>query len=239
MSSFRLDDPRSAVDSAQSYADLFKTRLDGFRQLLQGQGIQGVEPYGPGSFAVFNKLPTPKQEKIATDFATFSALCAECVRSNISLRDGRKLLWKILPQLNLRPRSDLFEQINDDQVVEIYRPDFTQIFRNLRFLELCSYPVADLYTVPWTDLFERSDDITDAIMDSIKSCLATGRTIYSGVPDHLLYERSSPDQQVVKIQQGLFSPLLDPNGRPAAFVGTLKATVIGKHSVEKCSVVPV
>ncbi|MCB0349901.1 MAG: hypothetical protein KDD38_01885 [Bdellovibrionales bacterium] len=215
--------------SSSELANQFQMLLDKFCAHIKKEGLANVTSYTQDSLDRFHTLPSDKKITIIKNFHDYYELCVECVAAGISLKDGRKMLWKLLPTLGLRPTSDLFDNLHDDHVIEVYRPDFTQVFRNIKFLELCSYPIADLYIQPWTELFDRPQQITNSIIKSIQKCLSTGTATSCDVPVHELYERSSSMNQILKIEQGRFSPLFDKFGKPAAFVGTLNATIISRN----------
>lgn len=175
----------------------FQTLLEDFCEQMQKAGFNSLVPYNTNSISSFQSKTITEQEGIISSFLKYYELCTRCIASNIDIKDSRKLLWKILPQLGLHPTSELFDRLDDSQVIEVYWPNFVQVFRNMKFLELCSYPVADLYIKPWPELFHRPQEASDEIVRSINSCLTSGETTPCEVKDHFLYEINSPMRQKV------------------------------------------
>ena len=122
--------------SSSELANQFQMLLDKFCAHIKKEGLANATSYTQDSLDRFHTLPSDKKITIIKNFHDYYELCVECVTAGISLKDGRKMLWKLLPTLGLRPTSDLFDNLHDDHVIEVYRPDFTQVFRNIKFSAL-------------------------------------------------------------------------------------------------------
>jgi hypothetical protein len=130
---------------------------------------------------------------------------------------------------------DLYYAISDDDIIEIYTADFTQLFRNLEMLKLCSYSILELSVYEWPELFRRPHAITKQLIHLAEQIMGTKepRTIScDNVPDHFLEEIFSPGKHKLFIEQKILSPLMDQNNNAIGFVGTLRAHLFDPSTKE-------
>lgn len=201
----------------------FKTLLEDFCKMVHAEGIQ-LTPYegtGPGHFS---RLPEDKQFGLLALFRKYVELCSEVIAEGTSLRDDRVLVWRMMQKLKLHPPSDLMEQIRDDEVIEIYNSDFVQVFRNMRFFEICSYSLDDLLCRPFWELVNREDSVTALVVKEATVLLngSVAGLYYFDIPEHSLFEIDSPGRNVMIVQQRVGATLRDLAGAPAALIATLR-----------------
>lgn len=212
--------------SRPSYADYLLDKIETFHRLTN---LSVNIDASPKSIAHFEGLPLKSQSRILDNFKIYCDLLGFARKCGVPMYDSKKLTWACLQLLKLRPCHDVLEKIQENDVVEIYNTDHIQIFRNLRFFELCSYSIFDVLVYEWTTLYERNATIQAAILDQTQETLNTGRrTInYKNIEPHLLLERFSPEKRKFLIEMGMHSPLFRPDSyciRPEAVLLTLTAT---------------
>ncbi len=198
----------------------FKSLLEKFCALAKQEGVH-LTPYvgeGPRFFAI---LPDLQKKVILDSFRAYVEVCAEVVAQGATLRDDRIIVWRVLQRLKLHPPSDLMQEIKEGEVIEIYNSDFVQIFRNLRFFEICSYTLDELLSRPLWELVEREEAITNMIVHQASKLLsgAVSGLFRFDVPEHSIYERYGRNKLTVKLTLG--APLWNALGTPTALINFL------------------
>jgi hypothetical protein len=195
--------------------------------ILASQSGVSLNPFHPDEPSPLGRLPLHTQNQVIDNFSRYLKVATGVVAEQTPLYNTQAFLWRMIRELNLRPSSDLFEQIGPNDVVEIYDHNFIQVFRNLRFMELCSYTLEDVFTHEFPELFARPNEITTVLVEHCQQVFE-GRittTQPTHVPDHELCEIWSSKRKQFSIRQGVISPLYDKTRRPVAVVATLKAEV--------------
>jgi hypothetical protein len=131
------------------------------------------------------------------------------------MRSSRQLTWSALKILGLRPPLDFFDKIQNEDIVEIYNTDQVQIFRTLRFFELCSYDVASILMIPWYKLYGRSSQMEEIGLREMNDSLFSGTAaVPFDMPSHELSEIASAEMRVFEMRHRWRGPLMgrDANG---------------------------
>lgn len=184
------------------------------------------------SWAHFQNLPFQRRDAAMKAAMTYHDICQAAITAGWPLSDSRMLLWASLRHFDLIPSSDLLSHVTDDIVVEVYTSDGIQLFRNMKFMELCSYTLADIFMYPWWELFERNDDLIADIGKEVTAVLSgeSRKILMSQVRSHRLVEAFSQERCVVEMTFKNFSPVFtkgDP--KPVGFVCTSTATLLERR----------
>jgi hypothetical protein len=201
-----------------------------FAQLVLKCGIKVNADFGFETRQIFSAKSQVEQWGIVKAFSSYCDLMDQIQESNISLIDDRQLTWKALMLLGLKPPADLLDFILDGDVVEIYNRDQIQMFRNLRFFELCSYPVADVLVRDWPSLYERTPDLSEDLLTFVGETFAGGFGVrrFPSSP-HFLTERNSVEKRQFKVVEGYLAPLWsrsEPFGEVTAVLATKKVSML-------------
>ena len=116
----------------------------------------------------FKNLDEKNQIEILRSLKTYNEICAETLANGDSLTDSKSFVWQALKKLGLRFSSDMFNFIQQENVIEIYDMNNVQIFRNFNFFGFTSYALEDLLCRPWVELFHRANQ------EHINEMIATG-----------------------------------------------------------------
>jgi hypothetical protein len=182
---------------------------------------------------VFTKFPVEKQMGIYQGFKRYYDVLSGASKEGIPLSEGPRLLWRMLSKLNLHPCAEFFDKVHSEDVIEIYDRDLMQIFRNLKFLELCNYSLDQIFSYEVTELFSRPEAATMQMLHSVQGVLdgTHQKTVAAKIPVHVLEETRTPEKGKFRIEHGFLSPLRDSSNRVVCFISTLKATPIAESSV--------
>ncbi len=215
-------------DHSSEYA--FKILLESFAEELHFLGFK-VNPYTESALARFQKFDIDVQKRIFSNFSKYYDLLSVLQASKVDLNNNRMLLWNALKHLGYKPCFDLLDYIDQEDVVEVYNSEFLQIFRNFKFMELCSYSVLDTFSHSWSELFLRPKAV-DASLGAVGFQIFSNNvksTMSVGVEDHYLFELFSEDMHYFKIHQKYASPIFGDNNAVGGVVATLGAQFLGAN----------
>lgn len=214
------------ASSYNNFIETYQNQLADLANKLNSFGLQ-VVAFNSKSWQQFEKMSPEQRQSSYSRFLFYYEICQECLVDGNSLTDNNKLLWYAIKKMNLRPKSDLFDKLAHDDVVEIYDASFMQVYRNFNFFEICSYSLADLFMWEWRDLYYRDDVITQGLaQQGIKVFTNEAETQKILVPEHKLKELFSEQKFVMHMKPGLFSPLFDKLKCVPAVVATSKVNIL-------------
>lgn len=188
---------------------LLKTLSD-FEGLLSQFQFK-FQTHSEASLQRFASLPKETQGQITSGLQSYLQFLTFCSQSGFNLRFDRDLIRTFLKQMNFIYDESLIEQINDGSVIEIYNPENSQIFRNLRMLDICSYSLLDLLTYDPFELYDRSENVIGQLVDLSAKLAARPYDLspvdLHYVPKHLVREIFSPRKVAVEVQFRIAYPL--------------------------------
>ena len=186
----------------------------------------------PETWMKFRTYNRQLQEECLSKAQIYLEICQDTLQGGGDITDTPKFLWYAIRKLNLLPGHDLFELLEDSDVVEIYNNQGVQVFRNHRFFDISSYDFPEIFVYPWHELYGREAHITDEIMKYAISVFSgeCQKTIdMSHVPRHRLTENFSPEGFVMTMDERYFSPLKSKIGQNIHAVAISKVEVISKQ----------
>lgn len=169
----------------------------------------GAKPYRQNRALKFEQCTLKQKARAIFYLDANIELLHECISQGEDPRNSAQLLWRILRKIKAIPESDIFDKIDDGDVVEVYLDDHIQIFRNLEFFNFCSFTVDELLCGTWYKLYKR-DFVTNLKMFKMAFRLLTGRlnkTIPWNVPEHVFDEIGSEERLKHSILLKYLSPL--------------------------------
>jgi len=201
----------------------FRSCLSHFSGMAEKNGIK-IMPFSPQGPLHFERLSPELQYRLYLHFSSYVSICAEIVEEGRSLRDDSYLLWRYFKRQGILPNSELLASVDSRDVIEIYSPEFTQLFRNLKFFSICSYTLDQLLCLPFWELFTREQKVTASLME-IGHGLFTGKV--SGIHQwnsgiHTVEEISSPALYTAKIENKIASALHAQKGGVVAVIHTFR-----------------
>jgi HPt (histidine-containing phosphotransfer) domain-containing protein len=136
-------------------------------------------------------------------------------------------LSSFLKRLGARVDDSLYSEIHDGDVIEVYLfgadGTATQVYRNVAFLQMCSYDLLTLVSHSMQDLFRRPGEI-EARMNELIADLFTSTVVKPvDLPAHEITEIRHPRHRKFRIRIRYAAPLFNETGTPIGFVSTLSA----------------
>ena len=205
--------------SENQCSDQYKKALVKFFMLL------GEDHALKGSYSgfAFSKLPAEYQGSVLNalrEWVDFFELHSQGAKNS-----DKQLLWRFLSAFRLKPESDFFGMIDDETCVEVLDRSGLQIFRSLSFMDVCSYSLDEVVSVPWHLLYSRDRGVTSLylkLQKDIADRTLKHTDLRTIIPQHQVCEISGFDHLVTTIQPLYLTPLLDATGAMVAAVHAFK-----------------
>jgi hypothetical protein len=153
---------------------------------------------------------TIEAERVIDLYGESLSEAREHYKDQISL----KSLWLFLNKLKWRYPDDLFEKLRDDDVVEVYSMENTQIFRSFTFFKYCSYTLEDLNYRPWFELYQRDESVLRGALAWLNRVRKdeVPELCQMDLPAHWISEVASPNPFHLQIKYNLLAILKSPEG---------------------------
>ena len=215
----------NVVSHDSALDDRFKRLTKVVSMLLTNEG-KYQRPYLDG-LPHFSKLATEQITKVVEHLQFFHDLCIEHVSEGYSIKDSPSFVWRAFRRLGLTPRSDLFSQLTDEHIVEIYSNENVQLFRNFKFFEFCSYSLEELLTIEWWGLFDRDSKLTTKMYEYAAQIFngELHENVKPALESHFVRELASQDKLAMEYSLDLVGPLYR-NKRPEALIILERAKLV-------------
>lgn len=168
------------------------------------------------TFEVFRAYPAAKKAQICADAENYFAIVSSIINSDGPI-DNQRSLWAALKMFGMPSfKDDIFSLIEEDDVIEIYRYDNIQVFRNLNFHDICSYELPELFVYSWDQLYYRDQKYTDMILAAaVKVFTGEHKGIYDtkDLEPYNIFEVFSPKKYKLLLKQKYFYPLKTVDGQ--------------------------
>jgi hypothetical protein len=184
--------PQSYEDSDSNDAKRFKELALRYQEIGALFDIR-IHPFRSPDLPLFQKA-TPEQRKKVSDFLeTILSIHEETLAATEAPINTRQLLWRALRRLSLVPGPEVFEKIQDEDVVVIYGEEQKAVFWNLQFFKFSSFSVEEMFFGDWYVSTKREPLIQEKLYQmavSIMSGKITGLFV-PDVPPHEVEEIDS------------------------------------------------
>lgn len=202
----------------------FKELLIEFCRFAEEEKV-ALKPFNGDGPMWFGEMPEQFQGPVLGAFRAYVELCREVRGEGISLRNDQFLLWRMFQKLGVHPPSELMSEMRSGEVIEIHNGEFLQVYRNLRFFELCSYTLDDLLCRPFWQLFQRDEAVTESLIKMGQSVFGgdTQGVLKLETPEHVVLEIDSEARLLSVIQHRIAAPLRTATGEIKAGVTFIKS----------------
>jgi len=209
-------------------ASKFIDTVEKISAVVKSVGID-LKPYTTLELPYFTKLKDEAQNKALNNLETYYRICQQTVVGGKSLRDTAALTWFAIKEFGYRPPSELFNYINNENVIEIHTADGIQVFRNFEFYKYCSYTLEDLSCRPWNEIFEHDEKLIPDIL-AISGRVLSGAVkspIPANIGPYLIKEVDSDKRLLLKSTFHYISPLFNSSGIPVAHIVIESGELVG------------
>lgn len=211
---------------------LFMSFCEELSYIANSYGIY-LKPYNENGINRFASLTLEQQTGIVEALRTYVLQLHSAIEEKIEPRggDNRRHAWWSLNKLGLRPPMDLFDQITDRDIIEIYNQDSIQVFRSFDMFQYLSYSLSEIFSFDWTELYDRDDFVFNRMFNLVGTILQGTVTGISapGFPPHVVVEKFSENKRWAKMQHSIFCPLYNIDGSIGGFLSTFKILDSGSN----------
>lgn len=149
--------------------------------------------YSQHSLEQLNLLSSEKKIAIAEGFNLTSEWLESAVSEGIDLRVSKetekKCALKALKHFGLKVSDDLWNTIEDDEVIEIYGRDMRQLYRGLNFFKVCGYSLLEISVYEWYVLWERPKQVIQKMAEQTNYVIENAIPVHCfNLPKHILRE---------------------------------------------------
>lgn len=214
----------ASIDVSRCELSEFKRLANEYCSLVNQFGFN-VSPHRDTEILNFEKCNLAQKKRAILYLDANLEILKECIASGENPNNSARLLWRILKKIKATPESDIFDKISENDVIEVYLDDHTQIFRNLEFFNHTSFTIDELLCGAWYKLYKR-DFITTLKMMKMAFKFLTDRlktTTAWNVPIHKFEEVGSSESLTQLIELKYLSPIKN-NGKRIGAICTSAAT---------------
>ncbi len=150
-----------------------------------------------------------------------------------AIDNSSKSLWHALKTLGFMPDSEVFAKFENDDVIEVYDSNGTQMWRNFNYMKICSYTLEELLCHDWPTLYIRDEKLTGHLVKLMVDTVTSGSRgpSFIDVDYHLVEERFSTDRFRLNVRHDYICALLRKGGQCDGFLITSKVDIIGQSAV--------
>lgn len=226
---------QAQVQTTSDHFD-FKEVCEEIAHLLSEAGLSDIRPFAHPNMLHFSKMSVQAQKSCLTSATHYLNSLASIKESGWSLTDEKRSLWVALKFFGLRPTSDLLDLIEKSDAVEVYDLNGLQIWRNYRFMEVCSYTVEEIFCYPWDQRYYRDPEASAGVLKALQEFL-TMPNIQTVNPrfENTLTELFSSKRYVINVRHDYLSPLHTEGGQLSGFVVISKVEVVGSLATSASS----
>lgn len=155
------------------------------------------------AWQVFSSMPSEAQEKIVSGWNTQADFIEGALRENVGVCDEIGMLKYAMGRLGFMSDMGMFADISPDDVVEIYGPDYVQVYRSYNYFTYCNYSLVELAAYPWYELYERSSTIIKQLLEMTESILQgkVSRIPLDNFPEYFVKETMSKEGSVFCLRE--------------------------------------
>lgn len=182
---------------------------------------------------IFKAMSVEDQIKAVQKIETNCEIFSSIVREKQDLRSSFSVVWKSLNFLGLRPPSDFFDKLTDEDVVQVFSYEGIHRFSNLKFFEMCSYTLEQIYSMPWDVLWKRDEVDAKYMADCVREVFSSDSRVshkFNRAP-HRIYEASSVFRYESMYSLKCIAPLFDRvSGDICGFMVCESAQILNRHT---------
>lgn len=190
----------------------------------------------PASIRAFSNLPVNRQMRFLSSLQKYESVFDRLLTLSdefldVSAADDCGCLEIARKECGISFSDDLYNTIEDGDIIEIYDTEAIQIYRNLNFFKSTNYNLLDIISNPWMYLWDRSS-VIQGLLESFaaKAMSSSGDAVIQvGVPPHIIKERAFGMTQALITRPKWVGKVTDTEtGRPFGLIFTVSVTAIAE-----------
>lgn len=170
-----------------------------------------IKPSSAKSLVPFFQLAESQQTQAINSLTIQLDFVREAITCGLDAYNEGSLVRLAMKKLSLFADENLVEKVEPTDIVEIFSPDQTQVYRSFSCFALCNYTIAELVTYPWYDLYERPSMVEDKILELALPVLhgeSGFRTLTEVFPPYVLVERMTEEKSAFRVQEKFYARMI-------------------------------
>lgn len=176
-------------------------------------------------------LSPEKVQSIASSLTQMLETLAEAEKQKINPRDPVHFMRLGLSRQGYFCSQEFWNTVNDEDLIEAYTVEHMQLFRNMKFMEICGYSLMEILSYDWPTLFERSQVVTTRMIELMDKCVREEKILKMDTPAHYMKERMALTRQVVKVDFRHVAPLYTGPGKAKGYIISCRAEMVDEVPV--------
>jgi hypothetical protein len=204
--------PLGSSDESSDLQNEFVKLAEAYVAFAQEAGVR-LSPYRSPSVPHFSKLNKNQKRTVIEDIRGTVEVFRSMVSEGQTLKDTPVFLWRTLKRFELTPCSDIFDKIGSDDVVLLFSNEHKILFHNLRFLEMVSFTIEEIYCTEWYLLTKRAEWAQAALYEAAEA-IFSGKiqgTFDPGVRNHVAEETCTDGKVRLWVKVTFMSPVKRDN----------------------------
>lgn len=199
-----------------SPSDFIREYCAELERLSQTVAVAGWEtvPYRSEALDEIVNMTLAQQTSKIDELRKINELYLSSIEKGTDEYSDRQMAWWAIASLGMRPLSDAFSLITDQDAIEVYNADHNQVFRSLNIFKCLSYTLDEISRNAWFELFERDEAVTVRMMEVANEILLQKKpaTILQPFGTHWVKERFSVRRNRALLESRLLTPLMSTSG---------------------------
>jgi hypothetical protein len=216
--------------SSDGPADKFRRTSEQISLLLNKEGVPAPLPFHDESLVHFKALSNKQQQTAIRNIGNHLKILEYVVKSGESLKNEQQILWRALKLFNMRPKFDIFSFLDSKYAIELYDCHGIQLWSNIRFMEVCSYTLEEMFCYSWQDRYKRDEEATGKILKVLDEMLISEspQTVRPQIENRLI-ESFSTERFIIDVVHDYMSPVMGAARNMVGFLVLSTVEVVGKE----------
>ncbi len=146
---------------------------------------------------LLNPIPESELKELTKSLSIYNEIINEPIPpTEVPCSTNKRHLQAFLDRFQLNISDEIFHQMDENTIVEVYTKNHKQIFRTINFFKTCRYDFYTMTFIPWDQLFHRRPEVTQKIFSYVQRLLDHNLSFTSRppFPDHILTEIESGEK---------------------------------------------
>jgi hypothetical protein len=200
----------------------FQGKLDQYQRLLESTGKKVYRSQPAEAKRLLATLTEPLLAVMDRRLSTEISILEQILAAGEPATDSKRQLWRFLKGNNLTPYSDIFDKIEERDMIQIFSREQLMLFSSTDIYDFISLTLEQLFTMTWYECTVREPAIEQGLAKSAIDMLSGmyPNTVCPGIPAHFVQEVNTEKCFKTQMLVKWISPLFT-DGQVSAFVAIL------------------
>jgi len=201
---------------------VFQRKLDRYQHLLELTGKKVYRSKPAEAKRLLSTLTEPLLAVMDKRLSTEISILEQILAAGEPATDPKRQLWRFLKGNSLTPCSDLFDKIDDRDLIQIFSREQLMLFSSTNIYDFVSFTLEQLFSLTWYECTVREPAIEQNLASSAVEVLSGKHktTFCPEVPAHIVQEVNTEKCIKTNMHVKWISPIFT-DGQVSAFIAIL------------------